>query len=162
MAGEFPKESVGAFWAKVDVKGASECWPWTGAKTQKGYGNVRLLNVYWKSHRLAWTLVNFAIPDGFMVCHVCDNPSCCNPGHLVLGSARANFTDMVQKNRGEFRKNKAIGGRNTNSKLSDALVIELRSSYAAGEANQYQLAEKYGVTQPCIGAIVRRETWRHI
>lgn len=150
------------FWAKVIIGGNDQCWPWTGAKTKKGYGNVRVNKVYWKAHRLAWTLSHFPIPDGYMVCHVCDNPSCCNPGHLFLGNARANFTDMINKRRAKFRDNKAIGERNFNSKLTEDAVLAIRAAYAQKEANQYELAEKYGISQPAVGAIVRRETWRHI
>ncbi|MEU7855165.1 HNH endonuclease [Nonomuraea sp. NPDC049141] len=46
----------------------------------------------------------FAFPDveltsEVVVCHHCDNPPCCNPGHLFLGSYADNTADMVQKGR---------------------------------------------------------------
>ena len=154
--------SEGVFWAKVDVREPADCWPWTGAKTPKGYGNARIDGKYWKAHRLAWTLANFAIPEGFMVCHACDNPSCCNPGHLMLGNARANFTDMVIKRRAEFRKNKAVGERNTNAKLTARQVVEIRELYQTKKANQYELADRYGLSQSAVGSIVRRQTWSHV
>ena len=118
------KGTISAFWAKVDVRGNGECWPWTGAKTPKGYGNLRVNRNDWKAHRFAWHISNFQVPRGFMVCHACDSPPCCNPGHLLLGTARSNFTDMVRKARGQFRKNKAVGTRNVNAKLDDAAVRE--------------------------------------
>ena len=159
---EITAEQAEFFWAKVDIKSPRECWNWTAAKKPKGYGNVRINKSYLLAHRVAWELANFPIPDGFMVCHSCDNPSCCNPGHLFLGSARSNFTDMVKKGRDQLRKNKAIGERNVNSKLNAEKVAEIRENYASGEATQYQLANTYGVSQPTIGCIVRRQTWRHI
>lgn len=155
-------ESEAAFWAKIQIKGPAECWLWDGAKTPKGYGNVRINKTDMKAHRVAWELVNFPIPEGFMVCHACDTPSCCNPGHLLLGSARANFTDMVQKRRGRFRDNKAIGTRNANAKLTASKVAEIRAMYHNREANQYELADQFGVSQAAIGAIVRNKTWRHV
>jgi hypothetical protein len=162
MAESVSKESVMAFWAKVDVRKPDDCWPWTGARTPKGYGNLTVNGKSWKAHRFAWHIAHFPIPDGYRVCHACDDPPCCNPGHLLLGKALANTTDMITKGRGEFRKNKAIGTRNTNAKLNDVAVREIRHEYCKGVLSQSDLAKLYGVTQPTIGYIIRCETWRHV
>lgn len=152
------------FWSKVDIReSVIECWNWQGAKKPSGYGNVRINGEYKLTHRVAFELASgVKIPAGLQVCHRCDNPSCCNPSHLMLGTNAANFCDMLLKNRQQFSKNKAIGVRNTNAKLTDSSIAEIRRAYAAKEMNQYELAAAYGVSQPCIGAIVRNETWRHV
>lgn len=155
-----PSES--AFWAKVRIGGPNECWEWTGARNVRGYGNVRINKKYEKAHRLAWEFAHSHIPDGLWVCHICDNPPCCNPAHLMLGTPRANFVDMVLKRRAKLRDNKAVGERNANAKLSAPDVIEIRRSYSMAEANQRQLAERYGVTPTVISSIVRGRTWRHV
>lgn len=70
---------------------SSECWHWLGAKTnEQGHGRV-----WWRGrmvlvHRLAVALARGRVPSGKMVCHLCDNPPCCNPEHLMCGSSRTN------------------------------------------------------------------------
>lgn len=156
------EQSRAAFLAKVAVGNPSECWEWQGARKPKGYGNVRISGRYMLSHRVAWELAFFPIPDGMVVCHACDNPACCNPAHLMLGRPQANFTDMMTKGRAKLRQNKAVGERNHNSKLDAEKVRAIRAAYQSREADQYQLADAYGVSQSAIGAIVRNETWRHV
>jgi hypothetical protein len=72
----------------------SGCWEWTGY-LKKGYG--------WTgaglAHRKAYALAFGAIPAGMLVCHRCDNPRCCNPAHLWLGTNGDNIRDMARKGR---------------------------------------------------------------
>jgi len=152
-----------AFWSKVDISESRlSCWEWQGARKPKGYGNCRIDGQYLPTHRVSFWLANGDFPARFQVCHTCDNPSCCNPSHLMLGTSTSNFIDMLIKNRAGFHKNRAIGTRNANAKLSDAVVAEIRRLYRSGLANQYQLAARFGVSQVAIGQIVRNETWRHV
>ncbi len=152
-----------AFWSKVDITDDhNDCWEWMGATNSHGYGNVRLNKVYESAHRIAYQAAHGTIPDGMQVCHVCDNPPCCNPRHLMLGNAASNFCDMLIKGRQGFHKNKAVGERNFNAKMTADKVREIRRKYRSNEANQYELAEQYGVTQTTVGLIVRNKTWRHV
>lgn len=91
---------VERFWAKVDRKGPNDCWEWTRAKLPKGYGQCGWRGKTMQAHRLAYMLSNPQdIPDGLLVLHTCDNPPCCNPQHLRLGTAQDNSADMVNKSR---------------------------------------------------------------
>ncbi len=89
-------------WARVDRSaGEQACWPWTGAKKQGGYGKIgKGGDEGWVlTHRVAWEMAHGRIPEGKVVCHTCDNPSCCNPGHLFIGTQADNLRDMRAKNR---------------------------------------------------------------
>jgi hypothetical protein len=152
-----------AFWSKVDIHNThKECWEWKGAKKPSGYGNVRINKSYLLAHRVAFELANGVIPEGFIVCHICDNPSCCNPNHLMLGTTKSNAADMLIKNRQKKAVSAARGSQNGISKLNEEVVREIRELYESKEMNQYELADKYGVSQVAIGCVVRRDTWRHV
>lgn len=102
------------FWAKVDQSGGDDaCWPWVGAihrpspkaHGKGGYGKFGAgasredrRTVY--AHRLAWELANDReIPAGMLACHRCDNPPCCNPAHIFIGTPKENLQDMSRKGR---------------------------------------------------------------
>lgn len=94
------------FWKRVATAGPDECWEWTGSRHKRGgYGQVTAtingVRRPWKAHRIAWELANTAeVPEGLEVCHTCDNPPCCNPTHLFVGSHADNMADMKSKGRG--------------------------------------------------------------
>jgi len=90
--------AIERFWSKVDVRGRDECWEWQ-ASGSKGYGRLMMDGVTWGAHRLAFTLVKGRIPDGMCVLHSCDNPPCCNPAHLFIGTHADNMRDMAKKGR---------------------------------------------------------------
>lgn len=88
------------FWPKVDRPSANSCWVWTGTRT-RGYGQLYIGGgVRMSAHRLAWILTGRGpIRSGLHVLHRCDNPPCCNPRHLFLGTARDNIADCISKGR---------------------------------------------------------------
>jgi hypothetical protein len=150
------------FWKKVAVAKKTECWLWLGAKKPKGYGNVRINKKYLSSHRVAWEMTFGAIPTGMQVQHSCDNPSCCNPSHLMLGTVVSNFIDMVKKGRCRSNhKNRKVGEDNHLSKLTTQQVDSVKKRYVRGLVRQKDLAAEYGVTQPAISAIILGKVRTH-
>jgi hypothetical protein len=150
------------FWAKVDIRGDDECWPWTAAVRNKreGYGAFWLNGRHQPAPRVAMILSGTYI-DGMQVCHRCDNPKCCNPKHLFLGTNLDNNQDKVLKGRHAF------GSGNGNAKLTDAAVREIRAAKADRNGRRLKpgqlaaLAARFGVSEACITDAQSR-SWRHV
>ncbi|MFD3741090.1 helix-turn-helix domain-containing protein [Streptomyces sp. NPDC058629] len=147
------------FWSKVDRRTPDECWPWTAALNEHGYGvmrpNTQRRNgPTVKAHRVSLQLAGVDI-EGLYVLHSCDNPPCVNPNHLSTGTAAANAADMVGKDR------QARGTGRTSSKLTEEQIPEIRARAAAGEM-QKVLAAEYGVSHPTISRVVNRHGWLHV
>lgn len=75
------------------------CWEFQGARVKEGYGQIKFDGVNYRAHRLSYSLFVGEIPDGMHVLHKCDNPPCCNPDHLFLGTDAANTQDKIEKGR---------------------------------------------------------------
>lgn len=162
----FDTKTLTRFWNKVDKRSDGNCWNWKGAKNTKGYGNFRVGSLRNNSrrtvmpHRYSYELHNGSIPDGQVVCHKCDNPSCVNPHHLELGTQLDNIADMYEKGR---ENNPLLFGESSpNAKLTENQVKEIRRKYATGKFRRHQLANEYGVSIHNISAITSRKTWAHI
>src|SRR5205085_1321443 len=71
-----------------------------------------------RTHRIAFALSSGYDPSG-LVCHTCDNPTCCNPYHLFEGSDTDNVWDKERKGR----------SNNPHQRLRKEQVIEIRKLY---------------------------------
>lgn len=88
------------------VKTDTGCWEWTGRVLPgpRGYGSTKIVDRPRNQreqlvHRLMWIETYGPIPDDLLVCHHCDNPPCCNPTHLFLGTKKDNAQDALKKGR---------------------------------------------------------------
>jgi predicted XRE-type DNA-binding protein len=87
------------------------------------------------------------------------------PDHLFLGTKQDNSADMARKRRGSsivHPERVPRGEASGAARLTTVAVMEIRQLYAIGAYSQYELAERFGVSQPAIGMIVRRKNWRHV
>lgn len=154
--------------AKLSTTEPGKCWVWSGA-TGGGYhrygvigtgaGSRRLVS----THRVAWELEHGPIPDGMMVLHDCpggDNPLCCNPAHLRLGTHAENMSDMVAKDR--QARGYAIAVNRRTTRLDPEKVREIRSALRGGASSQREIADLFGVSQQTISLIGSGRTWRHV
>jgi len=142
-------------WKRVERRGPDDCWPWTGPQNNKGYGQMRVHYRQHPVHRLAFQDATGVEPGALCVLHRCDNPPCCNPAHLFLGTRGDNNRDCAAKRRNQF------GSRHHAAKLTEAAVAQIRARWAAGEQG-IALAADYGVTPQMISYIVRGENWTHV
>ena len=108
--------------AKRDESG---CLVFVGQKDARGYGRLRLDGRHQRAHRLMYELHHGPIPQGYVVRHRCDNPSCIAIEHLEIGAQLDNVRDMWT--RGRARKN--LGETNGRAKLTETQVRDIRARY---------------------------------
>lgn len=140
------------FWSKVDVKGPDDCWLWKGPLHPCGDAQW-----YWKGRLTLVHHVAFEIETGYdmqtrkrvagagaiVLRHTCDNPPCCNPRHLLLGTQLDNIRDKVQRNR-------CLKW----TKLPDRVVVAIREKFSAGGITRKELADEFQICPSWIGRIV--------
>lgn len=85
--------------AEKTREAANGCVEWVGHRDPKGYGRASSGFGEVLAHRISYIMHNGPIPEGLHVLHRCDNPSCCNPRHLFLGTNLDNVNDRLRKGR---------------------------------------------------------------
>jgi hypothetical protein len=141
------------------MRGVDECWPWIGkTKATNGYGRMDVMNVLGAyAHRVAYLAAN---PDSIslrapkhknlpeFVLHTCDNPACCNPKHLFLGT----YADNTRDRRVKGRAPNFSGERGPNSKLTQAEADEIRRLTSYGISTG-ALASLFGISKSGVKGI---------
>ena len=153
----------------VDIE--TGCWNWKYGKTGKGYG------AHWENgkthlvHRISYKLYIGPIAQGIFVCHHCDNPSCCNPKHLFLGTCKDNLQDAAKKGRmatGDRHGSRLYPERyqrgitHYKAILTEEDVLEIRQLREEKHLLYRVLGNMFGVDFTTIYDIVKRRSWKHI
>lgn len=95
------------------------------------------------------------------VLHRCDDPDCCNPSHLFLGTQKDNVQDARNKGRLNNPRPVIRGENNHASKLTEDAAKEVKRTPVSA-ANAKLLADKYGVSTTAIRRIWIGKSWRHV
>lgn len=152
------------FWSHVGVSNSDACWGWSASFDLHGYGQFvyRKGKKTWRikssifAYRFPWDFPGIERPlNSLCVLHACDNPPCCNPSHLFLGTQKDNVADMVRKKRNVF------GASHISSKITDADVLEIRRRRNSGELYK-DIARDFPLSESSIRKIAIRMRWKHL
>jgi hypothetical protein len=154
------------FWEKVARGSDDECWLWLAGKNSKGYGRFFTGEKPISAPRFVLTLMGHDMA-GLETRHSCNNPSCVNPRHLSPGTSQDNTNDRLQTGRSSALR----GERNGKTRLTEAIVREIRTRYEAlpknkaGQARKgtmKALAAEFGLSYAGLAGIVNGSRWSHI
>jgi hypothetical protein len=128
------------------------CWNWTLGVNADGYGNgLYHQGKQHRSHRLAFLVsMGDLPPPEFPVRHLCNNPSCCRPDHLAVGTSLENAQDTVKAGRHRTRRETAEHRR--------ARALALRGASGTIE----QIAARYNVHPSTARRALRGRTWANL
>jgi hypothetical protein len=148
------RQSRWEFLKFVDSSGGVDvCWPWTSACSPTGHGRFGAEGVQWYAHKLMYEMVTGVeakFPESIIM-HLCNNPKCCNPKHLMLGTPGHNMTHA-----GIMGTLSRPGAQNGNSKLTAEQVAAIKTDGRIGRI----IAEEYGITKSQVNRIKRGGAWR--
>lgn len=93
--------------------------------------------------------------------HVCDNPACVCPYHLVCGTHKDNVQDCVKKGRSKhFKENGFFGQKHKMAKLTDEDVLAIRKIDRSQSLEE--ISNRFGVSKATVCNILKRKSWKHL
>jgi 5-methylcytosine-specific restriction endonuclease McrA len=113
------------------------------------------------AHRAAYEIAFGPIPHGKHVLQTCNNPPCCEPSHLYLGTPQESMQQAIARGT-VLKKNKLTPEQLEHyaKKLTAAKVREICMAYTAGEI-ALDIAKRFGIQQGTVSSIVAGKTWAH-
>lgn len=140
------------------------CWEWQRSTDKRGYGLIkhRFLGPDWMyTHRAMWYCERGPIPHNMILLHSCDNPKCCNPAHLRLGTHKENTQDMLIKGR---QKSKLTSDQVRDIKVYFKLIVsdDKEAYWHMANIGYKELAKEFNVSTATIRLIHKGKTWKHV
>lgn len=123
----------------------TRCWPYTNATNSEGRPYFRVNGKNVLAYRLVYELM-IGPPGKKMVRHKCDNPICCNPKHLILGSNQDNMNDLKERER---------------HGLPHHTVRAIRKLAKQGHTHA-AIAELYGIGRSTVTEMVGEVNYAHV
>lgn len=159
-----PANTPEVLWSKVEKRGPDECWPWRGFVNEGGYGRTWINDRAYYAHRVIFDLahpntITREAPvskqgTGFLL-HSCDNPVCCNPSHLRVGTYAENTAD--REARGRAPDYGADRGPRCKLTMEQARYArELRKSGVSAR----DLAVRFSISLPSMKSLLRGHSYK--
>ena len=150
---QVPQSFATSFWSRVRKQAPEQCWPWSGARVVR-YGVVVVPGgKMQKAHRVAWALATGrVIPAGQVIRHdpiKCNDPLCCNPKHLLIGTVAKNNADKV------------LAGTSAPERLGPEQIREIRKRYRTNK-DAGPLADEFGISMATVYRIVTRQVHKEV
>lgn len=147
-------------WPRIQFGDKDDCWLWSGATNDAGYGQVSKNGVRIYVHRAMYEIYKGPLRSDLHALHSCDCPPCCNPWHLSAGTASNNHLHALMRNRWHLH-NPANGERHHSAVLTESLVLQMRRAHAAGQA-MASIARQHAIAKATARQAILGETWKHI
>lgn len=115
------------------VQTETGCMEWTRCFNTDGYARM-----CWKGstngkvHRIVYELVTKESIEGKVVRHICDNPRCINPNHLISGTPADNVRDRDERGR-------------TFKKITKEIVAQVKALLATKTLSQREIGRILGL-----------------
>lgn len=147
------------FWSKVDKTAGygpnGDCWVWTAHKDAFGYGSFNRRGYSGRTaHRASYELNTGPIPEGMVIRHKCDNPSCVRPDHLDIGTHQDNSDDQVSRGRQRAPR----GTKHHSNRLTEDQARAIHGDQRC----EKEIAAEYGVTTAAVWLIRNERNWKHL
>lgn len=118
--------------------GLDSCWPWTGRRDRKGYGEVYHDGRKARAHRVVFESMRGPIPEGMQLDHLCRNKGCVNPAHLEP----------------------VTNAENCRRKPSSKLTADIAATIRTSSDDALTLAQRYGVSRTMIYWVRNGRVWQ--
>ena len=131
------------------------CWIWTRGGSPLGYGAFWSEGKVKRAHRVSYELYVGPIPEGLVIRHLCHNPACVNPEHLLPGTQQENVNDT------KLARRIPRGSERIMSKLTERNILSIRDLLSLGHSRA-DVAKLFHVNPNTIDDVANGVTWTHV